>query len=118
MPKPPSPETTFVRQHATKKPAEIVALAKAAGIVIDEVKVTRVRDYDRAQDAKRAKKGTAGPVPIRVEPTRIVEPKGRKPSTRKATPLVVPPTPSKRSIFHFSRSTAPTRFCARIVAGS
>lgn len=60
MPKPPSPQTVFVRKHPNAKPAEIVALAKKAGLPLDEAKVVKVREYDRGR-ARIAKQRAAKP---------------------------------------------------------
>lgn len=59
MAKAPSKETNFIRQHPTKRPAEVVVLAAKAGLKIDAQKVYNVRKSDRVlAKARGAAKGS------------------------------------------------------------
>jgi hypothetical protein len=53
----------FVRQHADKKAAEIVELAKAAGIKVTAGLVYTTRAYDKKKGGETAPKGKPGPKP-------------------------------------------------------
>lgn len=92
MSKPPSPETTFVRQHADKTPKDIVALAKAAGLPITEDKVGKVRDYDLRQAAKKSKaaKAKATAAPQKGALQKSSRPKARPVAAKRAVTTTTP----------------------------
>lgn len=98
MPKPPSPETVFVRQHSTKSPKEIVEAAKKAGLAIDEVKVGKVRDYDKVRARLKSKSGKAAPDKPAPMVKRAEVAKPTAPAVKATKPARVKATPKKTTV--------------------